>query len=159
MRFRFAWSVLPEGIVVERSSFEASLLIAFAITRSGFPAIHTVCTRELLREDTHTRMFRSFIVSAIAFTCPVPSATLLVTVAVPVVSRLIAVVDVPLAGSTRSAVDLNCRYASMSKYFSRIRDADARPHAARRAVSKQFRSGLNLCETGLRRTARQSPFA
>jgi hypothetical protein len=62
-------------------------------------------------------MFRSFIVSTMAFTCPVPKATLLVTDAVPFVSRLIAVVDVPLEGSARSGVFLNCRYVSMSKYF------------------------------------------
>jgi hypothetical protein len=65
-------------------------------------------------------MLRSFIVSTMAFTCPVPNAMLLVTVAVPVVSRLMAVVDVPEVGSARRGVALNWRYASMSKYFSRI---------------------------------------
>jgi hypothetical protein len=42
---------------------------------------------------------------------------LLVTVAVPVVSRLMAVVDVPEVGSARRGVALNWRYASMSKYL------------------------------------------
>jgi hypothetical protein len=50
---------------------------------------------------------RSFIVSTIALTWPVPSATLLVTLAVPLVSRLIAVVDVLFEGSARRAVFLN----------------------------------------------------
>src|ERR1035437_5925495 len=62
-------------------------------------------------------MFRSFIVSTMALTWPVPNATLFVTVAVPVVSRLIAVVDVPDDGSARRAVFLNCKNDSMSKYF------------------------------------------
>jgi hypothetical protein len=44
-----------------------------------------------------------------ALTWPVPSATLLVTDAVPVVSRLIAVVEVPLEGSTLRTVFLNCK--------------------------------------------------
>ena len=52
-------------------------------------------------------MFLSFIVSTMAFTCPVPSATLLVVVQVPVVSRVIAVVEVPEEALTRRAVFLN----------------------------------------------------
>jgi hypothetical protein len=52
-------------------------------------------------------MFLSFIVSTIALTWPVPSATLFVTVAVPVTSKLIAVVEVEPEGSARRGVFLN----------------------------------------------------
>jgi len=41
----------------------------------------------------------------------------LVTEAVPLVSRLMAVVELPPEGSARSGVFLNCRYASISKYL------------------------------------------
>ena len=64
MRFRRACGVLPEGIVVERwlsAQISHALLIALAITRSGFPAIHTVCTRSLRCEDTLSNV-SSFIV-------------------------------------------------------------------------------------------------
>jgi hypothetical protein len=60
-------------------------------------------------------MLRSFMVSTIAFTCPVPSATLLVCDAVPLVSSVIEVVEVVV--EARSWQLLNCRNASMSKYL------------------------------------------
>src|SRR5258707_985003 len=60
-------------------------------------------------------MLRSFMVSTIALTCPVPSATLLVCDAVPLVSSVIEVVEGVV--EARSWQLLNCRNASMSKYL------------------------------------------
>jgi hypothetical protein len=43
-------ALLPCGIVVERSSCEASLLIAADTTRDGFPAIHLVLKSTVLQK-------------------------------------------------------------------------------------------------------------
>ena len=48
-------ALLPCGIVVERSSFEASLLIAADTTRYGFPAIHLVLQSTVLKQSLDLR--------------------------------------------------------------------------------------------------------
>ena len=62
-------------------------------------------------------MLRSFIVSTITLTCPLPSATLFVPVTVPLVYKVIALVDVPEAAIARSGVKANCACAAMSNAF------------------------------------------
>lgn len=79
---------------------------------------HSSLTAYAARPHTkHGGIFRSFIVSTIALTWPVPKAKLFVVRDVPPVSREIAVADVPPDGAARNAVFLNCRYASISKYL------------------------------------------
>ena len=72
-------------------------------------------------------MLRSVIRSTIAFTWPLPSATLLVIVTVPLEVSVTTSVAVPAVGAAVSGVALNRLQAAISKAFLELKIALAVP--------------------------------